>query len=248
MDLLRQPSSHDQPPTAGPDEPHSSRSSGRLNKLRAGVLGANDGIVSVAGIVLGVAGAGTGRAPIFTAGLAGLVAGAVSMALGEYVSVSSQRDSEKAQLAKEETELAESPEEEMEELIAIYEVKGLSHATASLVAAELTANDPLAAHVDAELNLDPDDLANPVVAGVASAISFVFGAVLPMLAILLPPASARVPVTFTAVLLALGAAGAVGARIGGSGIARAVMRVVIGGGIGLGLTYGIGRLFGTAIG
>ncbi|MCW2523517.1 MAG: rane protein [Frankiales bacterium] len=229
------------------EEPHEA-SAGRLNKLRAGVLGANDGIVSVAGIVLGVAGASTGRAPIFTAGLAGLVAGGVSMALGEYVSVSSQRDSERAELAQEKLELAEFPDEELEELIAIYEGKGLSRKTATLVAAELTANDPLAAHIDAELNLDPNDLANPVSAAVASAVSFVLGAMLPLLAILLPPASARVPVTFAAVLIALGLAGAAGAKIGGGSVRRAVLRVVIGGGVGLALTYGIGHLFGTAIG
>jgi VIT1/CCC1 family predicted Fe2+/Mn2+ transporter len=229
-------------------EPHTDGSAGSLNRLRAAVLGANDGIVSVAGIVLGVAGAGTARAPIFTAGLAGLVAGAVSMGLGEYVSVSSQRDSENAQLVKEELELAESPEEELEELIAIYEAKGLSRRTATLVASELTANDPLAAHVDAELNLDPHDLANPLSAATASAISFVLGALLPLLAILLPPASVRVPITFAAVLLALAAAGATSARIGGGTVGHAVLRVVVGGGLGLALTYGVGNLFGTAIG
>jgi VIT1/CCC1 family predicted Fe2+/Mn2+ transporter len=245
---ISRPGPDEQTVAAHEHEPHGDGSAGSLNRLRAAVLGANDGIVSVAGIVLGVAGAGTGRAPIFTAGLAGLVAGAVSMALGEFVSVSSQRDSENAQLAKEELELAESPEEELEELIAIYEAKGLSKRTATLVAAELTANDPLAAHIDAELNLDPHDLANPLSAATASVISFVLGGLLPFLAILLPPAGLRVWVTFTAVLLALAAAGAASARIGGGSIQRAVLRVVVGGAIGLALTYGIGLLFGTAIG
>src|SRR5437763_12516603 len=154
-----------------PQEPHSGGTAGRLNWLRAAVLGANDGIVSVAGIVVGVAGATSSRGPIFTAGLAGLVAGAVSMALGEYVSVSSQRDAEAAQLAQEMRELEETPDEEFAELVAIYEAKGLTPKTAQLVAAELTAHDALAAHLDAELKLDPDNLVNPVHATIASAIS-----------------------------------------------------------------------------
>jgi VIT1/CCC1 family predicted Fe2+/Mn2+ transporter len=229
-------------------EPHAGGGLGRLNWLRAGVLGANDGIVSVAGIVVGVAGATAARGPIFTAGLAGLVAGAVSMSLGEYVSVSSQRDSETAELAQEKRELAEMPTAELAELTALYEAKGLSAATARTVAAELTAHDALAAHLDAELHLDPAELANPIQAAAASALSFTVGALLPLLAILLPPPGLRVPVTFVAVLLALGVAGAVSARIGGSHVRRAVARVVIGGAIGLAFTYGIGHLFGTAIG
>jgi VIT1/CCC1 family predicted Fe2+/Mn2+ transporter len=204
--------------------------------------------VSVAGIVVGVAGATSSRGPIFTAGLAGLVAGAVSMALGEYVSVSSQRDSQTALLAQEERELAETPEQELAELTALYEAKGLSPATARTVATELTAHDVLAAHLDAELQLDPDDLADPIQAAAASAASFTLGALLPLLAILLPPATWRVPVTFAAVLITLGIAGALSARIGGSSARRAMARVVIGGAIGLAFTYGIGHLFGTAIG
>jgi VIT1/CCC1 family predicted Fe2+/Mn2+ transporter len=219
-----------------------------LNWLRAGVLGANDGIVSVAGIVVGVAGATAARGPIFTAGLAGLVAGAVSMSLGEYVSVSSQRDSETAELAQEKRELSEMPTAELAELTALYEAKGLSAATARTVAAELTAHDALAAHLDAELRLDPADLANPVQAAAASALSFTLGGLLPLLAILLPPPGWRVPVTFVVVLLALGIAGALSARMGNSDVHRAVARVVIGGAIGLAFTYGIGHLFGTAIG
>ncbi len=229
-------------------EGHSASSAGKLNWLRAGVLGANDGIVSVAGIVVGVAGATSARGAIFTAGLAGLVAGAVSMALGEYVSVSSQRDSEKAQLSMEKRELAESPEAELEELTLIYQAKGLRPETARTVAQELTEHDALAAHLDAELHLDEDDLANPVQASAASALSFTLGAILPMLAVLLPPAHLRVVVTFAAVLVALGVAGAISARIGGSSPRTAVVRVVIGGAIGLAFTYGIGHLFGTAIG
>jgi len=230
-----------------PAEPHSGGTAGRLNWLRAGVLGANDGIVSVAGIVIGVAGATSARGPIFTAGLAGLVAGAVSMALGEYVSVSSQRDSELAELGQEKRELADTPEAELAELTALYEAKGLSAATARTVAAELSAHDALAAHLDAELHIDPDDLVSPVQAAAASALSFTAGALLPLVAILLPPAALRVPITFVAVLIALGLAGALSARIGGSNVRRAVLRVVIGGALGLAFTYGVGHLFGTAI-
>lgn len=237
-----------QEPVGHPGEPHAAATRSRLNWLRAGVLGANDGIVSVAGLVVGVAGATTDRGPIFTAGLAGLVAGAVSMALGEYVSVSSQRDSERALIATERRELAETPEQELAELTAIYRQKGLSDATAEAVAVELTALDPLAAHLEAELHLDLEQLANPLQAALASALAFVLGAILPLLAILLPPPSLRVPVTFAAVLVALGVAGAVSARIGGSDVRRAVLRVVLGGALGLTLTYLIGLLFGTAIG
>ncbi len=230
-----------------PREPHAGGIAGRLNWLRAAVLGANDGIVSVAGIVIGVAGATSATGPIFTAGLAGLVAGAVSMALGEYVSVSSQRDSEHAQIRQEKRELAETPEAELTELTALYEAKGLSAATARTVAAELTARNPLAAHLEAELHIDPAGIPSPVEAAAASALSFTAGAVLPMLAILLPPASLRVPVAYGAVLVALALTGALSARLGGSDVRRAVVRVVVGGALGLAFTYGIGHLFGTAV-
>lgn len=230
-----------------PREPHSGGMAGRLNWLRAAVLGANDGIVSVAGIVIGVAGATTSRGPIFTAGLAGLVGGAVSMALGEYVSVSSQRDSEHAQIAQEKRELAATPEAELTELTALYEAKGLSAETARTVAAELTSRNALAAHLDAELHIDPADIPNPVQAAAASAMSFVSGALLPMLAILLPPAGWRVPVAYVGVLIALAGTGALSARLGGSDVRRAVLRVVVGGALGLAFTYGVGRLFGTAV-
>ncbi|HKC27071.1 MAG TPA: VIT family protein [Jatrophihabitans sp.] len=228
-------------------EPHGMNVNGRLNWLRAGVLGANDGIVSVAGIVVGVAGATLSRAPIFTAGLAGLAAGAVSMALGEYVSVSSQRDSQRAMLDQERAELVHDPDVELEELTAIYEDKGLTRRTAELVAAELTAHDAFAAHAEAELKIDPDDVVRPLQAAVASAVSFTLGAVLPLVAIMLPPASVRVPVTIAAVLVALGLAGAMSARLGRSSVATAVLRVTAGGAAGLALTYLIGHLFGHSI-
>lgn len=230
-----------------PGEPHQAAMAPRLNWLRAGVLGANDGIVSTAGLVVGVAGATSDRGPIFTAGLAGLVAGAISMGLGEYISVSSQRDSERSQLATERRELADGPQEELDELAAIYATKGLKPETARLVAIELTEHDALAAHADAELRIDPDELTNPLHAAVASAAAFTLGALLPLVAILLPPESYRVLVTVVAVLIALAVAGAVSARIGGSSVRLAVTRIVIGGGAGLALTYTIGRLFGTAI-
>ena len=163
-----------------PREPHTAGIAGRLNWLRAGVLGANDGIVSVAGLVVGVAGATTSRGPLFTAGIAGLVAGAVSMALGEYVSVSTQRDSERALLIIEgKQELAEEPQQELAELAALYERKGLQPATAAKVAQELTDHDALAAHLDAELHLDPDAMANPWQAAGASALSFTLRRITP---------------------------------------------------------------------
>ncbi|GBG36976.1 VIT1/CCC1 transporter family protein [Mycobacterium montefiorense] len=229
------------------DEPHADHSSSRLNKLRAAVLGANDGIVSVAALVIGVAGTTSQRGPIFTAGLAALVGGAVSMALGEFVSVSSQRDSETAQLLIERNELQQVPDAELAELAAIYQSRGLSARTAARVAEELTAHDPLTAHAHAELNIDPDDLANPWQAAAASAASFIVGALLPLVAILLPPNAWRVPVTFIAVLAALALTGVLSVRIGGGNAWRAVLRVVLGGAVGLGFTYGIGCLFGTAV-
>ena len=231
-----------------PLEPHAPGRTARMNWLRAGVLGADDGIVSVAGIVVGVAGATSSRGAIFTAGMAGLVAGAVSMALGEYVSVSSQRDSEVAMIGLERDELARSPAGEEVELAAIYRGKGLTSTTAATVASELMAHDALGAHLDAELNIDPDDSASPAQAAAASALAFTLGALLPLLAMMLTPSGIRVPVTVGAVLLALGIAGAASARIGGSRPRSAVLRIVIGGAAGLGFTYLVGHLFGTAIG
>lgn len=230
-----------------PSEPHGEGASGRLNWLRAAVLGANDGVVSVAGLVVGVAGATAARGPIFTAGLAGLVAGAVSMALGEYVSVSSQRDSERALLAKESHELRDTPESELAELTAIYEAKGLRPRTAAQVARELTEHDAFTAHAEAELKINPTELTNPWHAAAASAGSFIAGALLPLVAILLPPAAWRVPVTVVAVLIALALAGAMSARIGGSSVRRAVLRVTVGGAAGLAFTYGVGHLFGSVV-
>lgn len=225
-------------------EPHENDIAQRLNWLRAGVLGANDGIVSVAAIVVGVAGATTNTGAILAAGAAGALGGAVSMALGEYVSVSSQSDSQKALIEKERRELEEQPDEELAELAAIYESKGLSSGTAWTVAKELTAHDALAAHLSAELNIDEDGIVSAWHAAFASAVAFSLGALLPLLSILLPPPDLRVPLTFASVLLALALTGAVGAWIGGSSKARAAVRVVVGGALALAATFSLGSLLG----
>lgn len=226
-------------------EPHRDGTAQRLNWLRAGVLGANDGIVSVAALVVGVAGATTNTAVILTAGVAALVGGGISMALGEYVSVSSQRDSERALIAKERRELLESPEEELAELAGIYRSKGLSEETSWQVATELTKHDALAAHLSAELNIVENDVASPWHAAFASAVAFLIGGLLPLIVILLPPAAWRVPATFVVVLIALAATGLVGAHLGGSSRLTAAVRVVVGGALALIVTFAIGALLGT---
>jgi vacuolar iron transporter family protein len=225
-------------------EPHGGSSASRLNWLRAGVLGANDGIVSTAGIVVGVAGATSARGTIAIAGIAAVVAGALSMAVGEYVSVSSQRDAELALLAKERRELQELPEEELAELADLYVAKGLTPELAGEVARQLTAHDAFAAHVDVELGIDPDALTSPWQATLASAVSFTVGALLPLLAILAPGAGSRVPVTFLAVLAALALTGWAGARLGGAPPRRAVLRNLVGGILAMAVTYAVG----TAVG
>ncbi|MFJ6076753.1 VIT family protein [Pseudarthrobacter sp. NPDC092419] len=247
-DASRTGTGADRPLPAAPhgDEPHGNDLAHRLNWLRAGVLGANDGIVSVAAIVVGVAGATPATGPILAAGMAGLVGGAISMALGEYVSVSSQSDSQRALIEKERRELAEEPQAELAELAAIYEGKGLTPETAATVARELTAKDALAAHLSAELNIDETDIVSPWHAAFASAVAFTIGAVLPMLAILLPPPEIRVPLTFLAVLLALALTGAVGAWIGGGSKLRAAVRVVAGGALALAATFALGNLLGAS--
>ncbi|MEO6955511.1 MAG: VIT family protein [Antricoccus sp.] len=234
---------HDSPTTSvigHPGEAHDAGLAGRLNWLRAGVLGANDGILSVSGLVVGVAGATTRSGTLLTVGVAGLVAGAISMALGEYVSVSTQRDAQHALIEKEKGELAEDPDTELAELAQMYQQKGLSEQTAQAVAEELTAHDALRAHLDIELNIDPDELVSPVQAAIASAISFAIGAMLPVLTIVLLPAAVRVPITFAIVLVALAVTGYFGARLGGAAAGRATLRLVIGGAIGMAATYGIG--------
>jgi VIT1/CCC1 family predicted Fe2+/Mn2+ transporter len=212
------------------------------------VLGANDGIVSTAGIVVGVAAATAERGPILTAGIAGLVAGAVSMALGEYVSVSTQRDTEHALLSKERRELRDYPVAEFDELAGLYEKRGLSPATARTVAQELTDHDAVRAHAEVELGIDPDNLTNPWHAALSSALAFTIGALLPLIAILLPPNAFRVPVTVVAVLAALAITGLTSARLGGAPRGPATIRNLVGGGLALAITYAIGHLVGVAIG
>ncbi|MGA8845597.1 MAG: VIT family protein [Nocardioides sp.] len=230
------------------DEPHDDSIAGRLNWLRAAVLGANDGIVSTAGIVVGVAGATADRSAIVVAGVAGLVAGAMSMAAGEYVSVSTQRDSERALLAKEERELRETPEAELAELADIYAGKGLDPGLALEVAKQLTAHDALGAHAEAELGIDPNALTSPWAAAYASMISFIFGALLPLLTISFVVASARVWITIAAVTIALALTGYVSARLGGAPAGRAVARNMAGGLFAMLATFLVGTLLGARIG
>jgi VIT1/CCC1 family predicted Fe2+/Mn2+ transporter len=230
-----------------PDEPHTPSVNGLLNRLRAAVLGANDGVVSVAGIVMGFAGATSDRSTIMLGGTAGLVAGALSMAAGEYVSVSSQRDTERALIRKETRELAEEPEEELAELAELYHQKGLSPELAQQVARELTGKDALRAHLDIELGIDPDELTSPWQAAVASMTAFTLGALLPLLTILLLPSGVREVVTLVAVTLALALTGLSSARIGGAPTRPAVLRNVVGGLLAMGVTYLIGSLIGVGV-
>jgi VIT1/CCC1 family predicted Fe2+/Mn2+ transporter len=231
---------------AGPheDEPHQGGLNNRLNWLRAGVLGANDGIVSTAGIVMGVAGATGDRGTILVAGVAGLAAGALSMAAGEYVSVSTQKDSELALLEKERVELRDEPEEELEELAGLYVKKGLSEELALEVAKQLTEHDALGAHAEAELGIDPDDITSPWNAALASMLSFTLGALLPLLTITLFDATLRIWVTVLSVTAALALTGWGSARFGYGPARRAVVRNVLGGLFAMAVTYAIGSALG----
>lgn len=219
-----------------------------LNKLRAAVLGANDGIVSTASLIFGVAGATNNTNAIVTAGIAGLAAGALSMGVGEYVSVSTQRDTERAYIARERRELRTDPAGELKELAGLYEAKGISPKTARKVAEELTAHDAVRAHLDAELNLDEEDLTNPMHAAVASSVSFTAGALVPLLTAVLVPGQWRIWATVLAVGVALTLTGYFSATIGSASRRQAIIRVVLGGLLAMAVTYGIGRLFGVAIG
>lgn len=220
----------------------------RLNWLRAGVLGANDGVVSVAGLVIGVAAAApNSTSAIMTAGVAGILAGAVSMAAGEYVSVSTQSDTERALVERQRTELAADPEAGVDELASHYRSKGLSATTARQVALELTAHDAVGAHLDAELGLREDDYTNPWHAAVSSAVAFTVGSMLPMLAILLLPVAVRIPLTFAAVLLGLALTGGISARLGDAPVRPAILRNMLGGALAMAVTWGIGHLIGVAV-
>lgn len=222
--------------------------SARLNWLRAAVLGANDGIISTAGVVMGVAGATADSEAILIAGIAALVAGAISMAAGEYVSVSTQRDSEKSILAMEAQEIQQMPETELSELTRMLREKGMSPATAKQAAIELTAHDALAAHADIEFGIDPDELVNPWHAAWASMVAFTCGALLPLLVVAFVPPSVRLGVTVAAVTAALALTGFVSAGLGYSPRLPAVVRNIIGGVLAMGITYAIGTLAGTTLG
>jgi VIT1/CCC1 family predicted Fe2+/Mn2+ transporter len=227
----------------GPDE---AKVTSRKNWLRAGVLGANDGIVSMAALVIGVA-AAADRPAILVAGLAGLAAGALSMAVGEFVSVSSQRDAEVAQLERERKWHADRPDWELEQLAELHMATGMDKKTATAAARQQTAHDPLAAHARAHLGIDPEELVSPIQAGLASMIAFTLGGIAPLVTILYTSASVRVPLTFVAVLLALAFTGWASARLGHAGKARAIVRNIVGGSLAMSITYGIGTVVGLHV-
>jgi vacuolar iron transporter family protein len=216
----------------------------KLNWLRAAVLGANDGVVSGSGITIGVAATDpTNLHAIMVAGVAGLLAGASAMAMGEYVSVSSQRDTEEALIAKERHDLEHTPEEEFDELVEVYRGQGLSEETARIVVQELTAHNTLAAHLRAEYGVHQEELTTPWHAAIASAVSFTLGFLLPLASMLLAPAELRIPVTVVVGLVGLLLTGWASAVISGSSRTRPIVRNVIGGSIAMLLTWGISQLF-----
>ena len=228
-------------------EEHTKSLGDQLNWLRAGVLGANDGLVSTAGIVVGVAGATSTVSTIFTAGLAGLVAGSLSMAGGEYVSVSTQRDTEQAAIELEKWELENLPEQELDELTQIYEARGISPELARQVAEEVTARDALRAHSELELNIDPDALTSPWHAAGASFLAFAVGGVIPAAAILVPIDTWNVVICVVAVLIGLVITGYVSARLGKADAKPAVMRNVVVGSLTMAITWIVGRITGGVV-
>ncbi|MDN4476792.1 VIT family protein [Demequina sp. SYSU T00192] len=230
-------------PTASfPDE---EAVSGRLNALRAGVLGANDGIVSIAALLVGVVAATDNASIILTTAVAGIAAGALSMGVGEYVSVSSQRDAEAAQLERERQWHDHRPEWELEQLTLLHMETGMSEATARQAAIEQTAHDPLAAHARAHLGIDPEELVNPWHAAFASLGAFTLGGIFPLLAAVLAPHDLKAPLTFAVVIVALAISGTVSARLGHAPRTRAIVRNVVGGSLAMAITYGIGSFFGV---
>lgn len=219
----------------------------RIGWLRAAVLGANDGIISTASLIVGVAAAATTQGEVLIAGVAGLVAGAMSMAAGEYVSVSSQSDTERADLARERKELSENPEFELDELAAIYVERGVDRALARQVAEQLMAKDALTAHARDELGISEITTARPVQAALTSAATFSAGAAMPLLMVIVSPTAALVPIVSAASLGFLAVLGAIGARAGGSNVLRATIRVTFWGALAMAITAGIGKLFGTVV-
>jgi VIT1/CCC1 family predicted Fe2+/Mn2+ transporter len=219
----------------------------RVGWLRATILGANDGIVSVASVLVGVAAATSSRSQIAVAGTAALVAGAMAMAAGEFVSVSSQRDTERADVARERREILANPAVELAELQGIYEDRGLEPRLAREVAAQLMAHDPLGAHLRDELGMTGVGMAGPLQAAASSAVSFAAGAMLPLAAAIALPSAARVPVVAALSLLLLALTGAIGGRIGGAPIRRAALRVLAGGSLAMVVTWAIGTAVGAAV-
>lgn len=230
--------------TPHPEEPHKSH---RAAWLRAAVLGVNDGVVSTSSLMLGVATASTTTSAVLTAGIAGLAAGALSMAVGEYVSVSSQRDSERADLAIERRSLEANPQEELEELTQIYINRGLKPQLARQVAQQLHDSDAIAAHARDELGIDHEDLANPLQASVASAASFAFGAVVPIIATVVSSDAVASWSIVGSSMVMLAISGAIGAHIGGGHKIRAAARVFLGGGAAMAITALIGRIIGATV-
>lgn len=230
--------------SAHPGDPHYITRSGWL---RAAVLGANDGIVSVSSLIVGVAAAGPNPGTVVIAGIAGLTAGAMSMAAGEYVSVSSQSDTERADIARETSALKTFPDAELAELAAIYRERGLSAETASLVARELTENDALGAHVRDELGLSEVHTANPLQAAFASGMTFSVAAAVPLLAAFAAPAGSIIPVVLVVTIVALAVLGALGAKAGAAPVLRATVRVVVWGVFAMAVTAGVGWLFGVSV-
>lgn len=220
----------------------------RIGWLRAAVLGANDGLVSTSSLVVGVAAAGSGRPEVLVAGLAGLVAGAMSMAAGEYVSVSSQTDAEQADLARETRELAEAPAAELEELTRIYMDRGLDRDLAAQVAAQLTERDALGAHARDELGISETVSARPIQAALVSALTFALGAVVPLIVVLLSPEARIVPLVAVSTILGLAILGGLGASAGGAGVLRGALRVTFWGALAMAATAAVGALFGVTVG
>lgn len=219
----------------------------RIGWLRAAVLGANDGIVSTSSLIVGVASAASSQNEILIAGIAGMVAGAMSMAAGEYVSVSSQSDTEQADLARERRELADDPHGELEELVRIYTSRGISRETAEAVAVQLTRADALGTHAREELGISEITAARPIQAALTSAATFTIGALMPLLTVLVCPAAFAIPAVSAASLVFLGVLGAVGARAGGASLVKATARVMFWGALAMGITALIGRVFGTVV-
>jgi VIT1/CCC1 family predicted Fe2+/Mn2+ transporter len=227
---------------------HELHRSGRTAWLRAAVLGSDDAIVSTSSLMLGMAAAAASTQTTLVAGAAGLVAGAMSMAAGEYVSVSSQRDAEQADIAQERRELQEDPRGELRELAGIYVKKGLDGELAMKVAEQLSAHDRLGAHLRDELGIVRTTMARPIEAAVASALSFAVSGLVPILALLVAPAAWRIPIVAGVSLASLALLGAVGGRLGGASQGRAAARVLVGGGLAMAVTAGVGRLLGISVG